>query len=447
MGEAIGRRAVVVGAGMGGLAAARAVAPFFDRVVVLDRDALPEGAAPRIGAPQSRHVHALLQSGAQALETLFPGIGGDFVKAGGTRARNGLDLLVEWPGYDPFPRRDLGSELIFLSRPGLERVCRRRLEDDPRVEIRARTRVVEFIPSPDGVGVWAVRTEDADGTVREIAADLVIDASGRAVPTLALLERVGLPKPSQSEVGVDVGYASAIVEPSNEARDWLAVAHHGTPPDQGRGGFIAPIEDGRWIVSIGRCPGGDMPADIDGLVAFTKTLRTRTLHDAIRTAHPVTGVARYGLPASVRRHFHAIEPWPRGLVPLGDTICRFNPLFGQGMSVAAMEAVALGRLLRARAGAADPLAGLGHDFLVGVQDLLDAPWSVALSDFAYAHTTGDRPPDLARRLHYSQGLVRLAAEDADVHRLMVEVAHLLKPPAALREPSIRDRVMGLMQAA
>ena len=161
----------------------------------------------------------------------------------------------------------------------------------------------------------------------------------------------------------------------------------------------------------------------------------------------MTDVARYGLPASVRRHFHKLERWPRGLVPIADSICRFNPLFGQGMSVAAMEAVVLGQLLAKRVKSSDPLDGLGRDFLATIQETLDAPWSVAVSDFVYPHTTGERPPDLAQRLQYSQALLRLAAQDARVHKLMVEVSQLLKPQSALREPALAERVRALTAQA
>ena len=193
----------------------------------------------------------------------------------------------------------------------------------------------------------------------ELDCDLVVDASGRGVPTLAFLDRVGSPKPEQSEIGVDVGYASAIFEPSDEPRDWMGLVHLGKPPEEGRGAFIFPIENGRWLVSLGRCPSGEMPSGIESFVAFTETFRTPSIWEALRSAKPVTDVARYGLPASVRRHFHKLERWPRGLVPIADSICRFNPLFGQGMSVAAMEAVVLGQLLAKRVKSSDPLDGLG----------------------------------------------------------------------------------------
>jgi len=445
--DIIAERAVVIGAGMGGLAAAKAIAPYFEQIVVLDRDALPEEAAPRIGTPQARHAHTLLAAGERALEELFPGIGSDFKKAGAVIVRIGRDVVFERPGYGPFPRRDLGFDQIFLSRPALERVCRRRLEEAPNVEIRSRARVVDLVPSADREAVACVRHEDDTGNMQELACDMVVDASGRGVPTLSFLERVGSPKPEQTEIGVDVGYASAIFEPSDEPRDWMGLAHPGRPPYDGRCAFIFPIENGRWLVSLGRCPSGEMPSDVASFVDFTKTFRTPSVWEALRTAKPVTDVARFGLPASVRRHFHKLERWPRGLVPIADSVCRFNPLFGQGISVAAIEAIVLGQLLAKKVESSDPLDGLGRDFLAAIQETLEAPWSVAISDFGYAHTTGEPPSDLARRLQYSQALVRLAAQDADVHKLLVEVTQLLRPQSALREPAIAERIEALMAPA
>ncbi len=168
MSETMAERAVVVGAGMGGLAAAKAIAPYFERVVVLERDALPHAATPRIGTPQARHAHGLLTSGERALEELFPGVRSDFKEAGAVILRVGRDVVWERPGYDPFPRRDLGFDAIFLSRPAIERVSRGRLEKEPNVEIRSRARVVELIPSLDREAVAGVSYEDDSGAAHEL---------------------------------------------------------------------------------------------------------------------------------------------------------------------------------------------------------------------------------------------------------------------------------------
>jgi hypothetical protein len=177
-----------------------------------------------------------------------------------------------------------------------------------------------------------------------------------------------------------------------------------------------------------------------------KSFRTPTFFDAINRAKHVGEIARYNMPASVRRHFHRSERFPDRLIPLGDSVCRFNPVFGQGMSVAAQEAVALNRLLDSRSAEAAPLDGLAQAYLASIQDLLEAPWAVAQGDFVFPETRGTRPPEFEKRLRYGAALTRLAAEDAETHRIVIEVRHLLRPQSALREPELAKRVTALMTA-
>lgn len=194
--------------------------------------------------------------------------------------------------------------------------------------------------------------------------------------------------------------------------------------------------------------GDPPPGDLEGfIIAFTRTLRKPTIYEAIRTAKPLGEIARYNFPASVWRHFDRLERFPRGLIPLGDSVCRFNPVFGQGMSVAAMEAVALGRLLGSRTARSDPLDDVAAEYLAGTQECLEAPWATAITDFVYPQTRGERPPDFEKRLQYGAALTRLAAEDAEAHKLLFEAGNLLKPHSALREPKLANRVTALMAAA
>ena len=447
MPAAIADHAVVIGAGMGGIAAAKAVAPYFDRVTVLDRDALPDGPEFRSGTPQARHAHALLAGGSRALEALFPGIGSDVLKAGAVKGRVGLAVRFEQPGFDPFPQRDLGFDAFFLSRPLLENLCRRQLREEPNVELRHRSRVTDVAPSPDRREAVSVRSEDDEGNPETLLADLVVDASGRAAPTMSLLEKLGASGLEVTEIGIDQAYATAVFEiPANASRDWMGLAHFGTPPEQNYGGLIFPIEHGRWIISLGRVHGDALPGEIEGFKAFVKAFRTPTFFDAINGAKQVGEIARYNMPASVRRHFDRFERFPGRLIPLGDSVCRFNPVFGQGMSVAAQEAVVLDRLLDLRRDQAAPLDGLAPDYLSRIQDLLEAPWAVALTDFVFPQTRGARPPDLEKRLQYGAALTRLAAEDPETHRIVMEVRHLIRPQSALREPELARRVTALMAA-
>jgi 2-polyprenyl-6-methoxyphenol hydroxylase-like FAD-dependent oxidoreductase len=442
------KQAVVIGAGIGGLAAAKAVAPHFEKVIVFDRDALPDGPAPRPGTPQARHTHLLLPGGCRALECLFPGIELDLVEAGAVRMRMRRDMRLEAPGFDPFPQRDLGFDQFLLSRPALELVCRRRVEREPNIEFRSRTRVTALIASPDNRSVAGVRFEDTRGTPRSVAADLVIDASGRASPTLGFLEAIGSSKPAAIEIGIDQAYATAVFEtPDDAPTDWLGVLHQPTPPGSSRLGLVMPMEGSRWSVSLCVNHGETAPGDIDGFMAFAKSLRMPTIYNAIRSAKRVRDIARFGMPCSVRRGFDKLDRFPRGLIPLGDSVCRFPPTQGQGMSVAAQEAHVLASLLDSRRGRDDPLDGLAEAFFTEIQPLLETPWAVAMADLVYPQTGGERPPDFDQRLQYTRALTRLAAEDYETDKIVSEVRALLRPWSALREPELASRVMSMMAPA
>jgi 2-polyprenyl-6-methoxyphenol hydroxylase-like FAD-dependent oxidoreductase len=189
--------------GIGDLAATKAVAPHFEKLIVFDRDALPDEPAPRLGKPQARHTHLLLAGGFRALAHLFLGIELDLFEARAVRMHMRRDMRFEVPGSDPLPHCDFGFDQFALSRPSLERVCRRRVERESNIEFRPRSRVTELIASPDNRGVAGVRFEDTHGTPGSLASDLVVDASGRASPTLRFLEAIGSAKPPTIEIGID----------------------------------------------------------------------------------------------------------------------------------------------------------------------------------------------------------------------------------------------------
>ena len=444
MSNFIGKHVVVVGAGMGGLAAAKALSTHFDQVTVLERDSLPLDATPRQGTPQARHLHALLAGGLVALNELLPGIETDLEQAGAIRLTP-QSLRMDRPGFDPYPQRDLGLSWLSMSRPMLEFVTRQAVRRQKNIELLGGCRVTEFLASPDGSAVSGVRYDASDGSSNTISADLVVDASGRGMMTLGALENMGFSKTGETEIGIDMAYSTAIFEqPVDAPSAWKGVIILPWAPRDNRGGFLSPIENNLWIVSVGANHGDAPPGDMEGFLEFTKSLRTPTVYDAIKNAKPIGPIIRYLLPSSVRRHFETVQRFPRGLLPIGDAICRFNPVFGQGMSVAAQEAVILDRLLKARSTDADPLDGLAAVFFAEIQGVLETPWGIATSDFIYPKTRGERPANFEQRMQFNLGLVRLGAEDASVQKLLVEVNHLLKPQSALRTPEISERVVKLM---
>lgn len=447
MPKTIGRHAIVVGSGMGGLAAAKALSSSFETVTVLERDELPSEPIPRTGTPQARQIHVLLRGGLDALNRLFPEFETELERAGAVRVRVGSQSLVEMPGFDPFLRRDLGFDYLCMTRPLVEFVIRRLVEQQGNIALKSRCRVTQLLGSVDHAAATGVRYDEANGRSIELAADLIVDASSRGALTLALLDRLGLPRPQETEIGIDLRYATGMFEiPSNAPCEWRAVLHR--PSIQsGRGGLLVPVENNRWQVNLTGMHGEPMPESVAEFIASARTLRTRTIHDAIEGAIPVGPIYRFGFPCSLRRHFEALDRLPDRLLPLGDVICQFNPAFGQGMSVVAQEVCVVKRLIEARALGADPLKGLASSFFAASQDLLAAPWAVAESDFAFEKTRGLRPNDLRQRLDFNAALQRVASEDATVHQILSEVTHLVRPRSALHDPEIVDRVTAMMNAS
>jgi 2-polyprenyl-6-methoxyphenol hydroxylase-like FAD-dependent oxidoreductase len=440
----IGKQAVVIGAGMAGLAAAGAVADYFERVIVLERDRLPNQAVPRPGAPQSRQLHGLLPGGQRALTDLFPHFERELLDAGSVPLRMLGELRVEMPGVGPLPSRDFGWFFYGASRPLIELITRRQTERLSNLTVRSECQVLEITATPDGTMVTGVRYESADGRQAILVADLVVDASGRGAPTLALLRSSGQPVPDEIVIGIDLHYTTTtFVIPQDASTNWRGIATHPHAPERSRGGYMLPIEGNRWVLTLTGRLGERPPAEPDGFMDYARRLETQTIYNAIKHAERQGGFERYAYPASAWRRFDRMSSFPGGLVPIGDSICRFNPVYGQGMSVAAQEARLLNQLLKARATKADPLARLALAFFSESVPLVEAPWNMsAVPDLVYPETRGERPTDFESRLKYNDALIRTAMHDAAVHRLLAEVQQLLKPPSVLQDPAV-DRLVRL----
>jgi 2-polyprenyl-6-methoxyphenol hydroxylase-like FAD-dependent oxidoreductase len=444
MSDRIGTRGVVVGAGMAGLTAARALADWFDGVLVLERDTLPVDAVNRAGVPQGRHVHALLTGGQRALGELFPGFENDLAAIGAVPLQVGLDVRMERPGYDPFPQRDLGFRGYAISRAAVELAVRRRVAACANIVVEDRCRVEELIAEADQARVVGVRRVTSSGKRDVVAADLIVDASGRGYLTLDLLKSFGWPLPEAETIGVDLAYATAIFRiPDDAPADWKGVFTFANPTESTRGSLLLPLEGGRWIVTVAGRHGDDPPGDPQGFMEYARSLRTQTIHDAIVRAERLGDIARFRFPESVYRHYERLERFPGGLLPVGDAVCRFNPVYGQGMAVAALEAVALRRLLgEASNGSLDKLAPA---FFAAAAAVIETPWAgAAIPDFIHPAIRGNRPDDFEMSIKFERALGKLAARDPAVHKLTAEVQHLLRPRSAYQDPELVQRVLAVL---
>jgi len=438
--KSLGRRAIIAGGSLGGMLAARAVAPHFVEVVVLERDVFTDSPAPRRTTPQSHHVHMLLKGGENAIDRILPGFRGAIEDGGSVTIRAGLDFLAGSElGFAP--RWDAGMELHGQSRWMLEHCIRQRvLTSTPLVELRTGCTVRALKFDAPSNRITGVKVESQGGT-SDLDADLVIDATGRGEGGLRWLSALGVPLPEVEEVTVDFGYSSAIVElPDDPARDWKALAMGNLPRVGARGAVLLPIEGGRFICSLGG-RAGDYPPDNEAeFLEFAKSLPHPTMYEALRGARFVSSVARMIYPANRFRHYERSQTLPHGLIPLGDALCSFNPTYGQGMTSAALQAEALFDTLAGRT-PQDSLDDLTRAYLVRAAEAARMPWRQAnYNDFLYPTTQGNREMFTPEETQYRMEIQIAAARDAELRKLSNEVGHLLVPFERLMEPDVRARV-------
>jgi 2-polyprenyl-6-methoxyphenol hydroxylase-like FAD-dependent oxidoreductase len=442
----LGKRAIVVGAGLGGLSAARVLSDYFDEVVILDRDELPDNVIPRPGVPQGKQPHGLLGGGLKALENLFPGFSNHLIRAGAEPIDPGFEWLNEIPGQDAWPKIKLSLRIYSMSRPLIERMLRLQVERIGNIKVRGGCRVLKVESESDVHAATGIQYQLSDGNLETIKSDLIVDASGNGTLTLEFLKATGRRPPAETRIGVNMRYASAAFERSHIRDGYKIVYTLPDAPERGRGGLIMPAENNsNQVVLIGR--GKDIPP-IDGneFLSYARQLPTQTIYNVIKNAKRLTDIVPFSFPESRWRHFRQVPDFPRGLLPIGDAICRFNPVYGQGMTVAAQEANMLSDLLQTLDG--DSLAGLAPTFLRKADTLIADPWAMsAIPDFIYPDTTGERPPDLQDRLNFQRALSRLAVLDAKIYELLVEIRHVLKPLSLLDDPSIVRRVEEEMTTA
>lgn len=429
--------AVVIGAGMAGLTAAAALARHTERVTLLDRDRLPDDARFRPGVPQSRHLHALMCSGQEALEELLPGFGAGLRAAGAVELRAPYDHL--WLSAAGWCTRFAPSHVVpSASRELIEAVVRERVAALDTVEVRSGAEVVGLLSEDARVRGVRLRDRAEGGAEESIAADLVIDAGGRSARSLDWVEGMGLGRPRTSTVDSRAGYASRYYRvPEEFADDWRIISIGNNPAQTLHGGALVPVEGDRWLVSLFGYLDDHPPTDEEGFLAFARSLRHPVLHDTIKDAQPLGPIRGFRRMANERHHVEEMERWPAGLIVLGDALCAFNPVYAQGMSAAALTAVAL-RDWAASGGAPGGTAEF-HKLLAPD---LDRFWQVAVgADNAYLADPGASVSEEDRQAAEQSGrLLHAAMVDPVVNRVFFDVMMLLAPPDALAAPEVAERI-------
>ncbi|WP_404959629.1 NAD(P)/FAD-dependent oxidoreductase [Streptomyces sp. 147326] len=425
------RRVVVIGGSMAGMLAAAAVKDHVGSVEIIEAHGLPAGPDPRTGVPQAVHIHWLQTGGAEAIEALLPGSTGLLLAAGAHRIPVTTNMVIHSPeGW--YRRWERATHyVITASRDLTDFVVREQVLKDSRVRVRTQSRVVGLLG--DRSTVTGVRVQADDGTEAELRADLIIDACGRATRMPQWLNGLGITGLAEERIDSGLAYASRIYRAPVPTRGWPVVGVQADPslPHPGKAGGILPIEGDRWHVSLMGAPGGRPTRDAEAFEPFARTLRHPVIADLLKHAEPLTDVSVTRSTENRRYYYERLRPWPEGLVALGDSVAAFNPVYAQGMSVAALGALALRDLLSTGAG-----PGLARRAQRAIARPVDAAWALSVGQDIHFPTTRGKRPNLADRLlhRYVSRLSRTATGSFHAATALTDVLSLQAQPPSLVKP-------------
>jgi 2-polyprenyl-6-methoxyphenol hydroxylase-like FAD-dependent oxidoreductase len=424
--------AVVIGAGVAGLVTARVLADGFATVTVVERDHLPGASAPRAGVPQGHHVHGLLALGAQLFEGFFPGLRKELQQAGAPVWDWGEGLYAVLPNGTP-PRAPMGLSIQSFSRPLLEHVLRGRVSALEPVTLRDGLTVTGLRTTGPG-HVTGVRVRDGDGAEDEIPADLVVDASGRSTRLPRWLTGLGLPSPRTTTVDAQLGYASRVYShPEGQPPPWMGVLEPLRAPGIRRGSYALRIENNLVHVTL-HAAGTQPPRDDEEFRAFARTLRG-PIAGVVDSLTPVSGIRRYARTHNQKTAYHRLVRWPRGLIAVGDSVCAFNPAYGQGMTVAALEARLLRRMLRERR-AGTPLDS--REFQKRLARVTTMSWLMStMPDRAWERVGWP----VAAGNWFMNRMIDTVPHDVRVYEAFSGLFHMTAGPLALADPRLVARVL------
>jgi 2-polyprenyl-6-methoxyphenol hydroxylase-like FAD-dependent oxidoreductase len=422
--------AIVVGAGVAGLLTARVLSDLADEVVVLERERLTDAPSPRGHVPQGRHLHLLLSAGLDLLVAWFPGIDDELERMGAIRVDGTRAWVHQAGGYRA--QGDWGRSVLSMTRPLLEQVVRRRVAKLHNVKLEDGV-VVDGVDVSDG----RVSGTLVDGVLRR--GDLVVDCSGRSSRIAHQLESSGVLAPQVSRVTIDCAYTSGFLPRSADDFEGTLLVCGTSPPTSFRGAAVLPVEGDRWMVTLSGVH-GDVPGTTeDGIRAFAHGLLSPAVGQLIARGGPLSSVASYRFPSSQRRHYEKVPRLLPGFVTLGDAACSFNPVYGQGMACAALQADALSETVREVGMRSEELPRRFHRRAAKV---IDAPWAIAVGgDFLHPKTVGPKARATDQVNGYVLRVVRASHTSVPVARSFNLVLNLVEPTSSLVRPSVVARVL------
>ncbi len=437
--QRIAQRAVVIGGGVAGLLAARVLTEAVDEVILVERDAWSDAPVHRRGVPQGRQPHLLLGRGREVLDRLCPGFSADVVAAGGHEWDfQGDGRYFSEAGL--MAHRPSGMVGVAGSRPLLESVLRRRVSELPGVTPMAPASAEPLLRGDRVVGV---RVRRSAGQEHEVPADVVVDATGRGSHLPVWLEWQGYGRPPESSLQLGLSYTSWTFPREPGDLDGAAVCIVAANPELPRGGSASAIEGDRWLVTASAYYGATVPRDRPGFQAFLESLVSSRIGALIHGREPLEPApVVHRVPASTRRHYERLPRRPGGLLVLGDAYAGFNPIYGHGMTVAALEALAL------RADLAHGLDGLADRNARSTARAASAVWDMAAgADLRFPGVPGARPLRTTMLNAWVGRVVRAATRDAEVAEAFLRTVNLMARPESLLAPTIAGRVLRAQRGA
>ncbi len=434
-------KVIIIGGGIAGKLAARVLSDQFKEVIIVERDSEPLGPVPRKGVPQGKHIHALLHAGEKGLEELFPGITETFQTTGAVQINSTKDLA--WFHHGVWKLRyDGGYTTTLQTRPHLEWHIEQYIKDIENITVQYNLSVKNYIYEEDQNRIIGIEVQDNNQSLTSMYADLIVDASGASSLSNRRFKEMGVHIPSE-KVNIDLTYVSQLVELPSKERDWTIKLIYPNPPQEKLAGSISKVEGNRYIVTFigyhGVITDKEFLFKKGSLLELAEKLEKKDIFHELQQAKPVSEIALYKVPHISWKRMDKSKNLPKGLLLIGDTLCRIDPFFGQGMSIAVLEALALKNLLRDKTKTTQEVI---HAFHKKAARIIAPIWNMVVTeDFRYPATSGKKIIGLAFLQWYSKHIFLLSSKNAKVYDKFINVMNLVRPMTILMNPTIIVRVI------
>jgi flavin-dependent dehydrogenase len=458
--------AIIIGGGIAGLLAARTLCGHFKDIIIIEKDKYPSQAGPRNGTPQSNHIHVLLIKGKEILLRLFPDLERNLVAKGAhiVNLTNDVDYYVG-TGYSIKFESNLTT--IACTRQLLEHEIRNEILEFPNVNVRENTRATGLVVAKDEKtelrickGVTVISTDTNSEEI--IMGDLVVDTSGRESKTAEWLDQLGYGKPKETVVNSYIGYSTCRLKPTSaQISQQLAAPddededndNHKPiikpiiiltkPPLNPRMGIIYPVEGSSWLIGILGIGKNYPPTHKEALLQYTKKLETLDIYNAIKDFELNDPIYGYRTPGSRQYHYEKMKTWHENFVTYGDSVSSFNPFYGQGITVACIEAVTLDKTLREHKKRNRNLLGFSTILQKKISKINNLPWLLGTSeDFRWPLTEGIRPRIFTQYMQkYTHRMLLLTSKSKIAAKSFIEVMYMMRSPLILFHPLISLHIL------